>query len=344
MADRDRADSGARAESSSTFRPSRWLPGGHAQTIFGTLLRAFPRPKTTRERWDLPDGDFIDVDLLAAPAGAPSILLLHGLEGSARSHYVRGMLALAGRHGLQAFALNFRSCSEEPNRLLRSYHSGETEDLGFAVQRVLARTAGPLLLCGFSLGGNVLVKWLGEQGADVPRRIAAAAAVSVPFDLAACAASLDGPGAMSWAYRERFLRTLKKKAIAKASAFAGLDPAKIAAARTLGEFDEVVTAPVHGFADAADYWRQCSSGPYVSRVRAPLLLVSAIDDPIVPGGGLPPDRFAGNPLVTLEATAQGGHVGFVTGPPWAPRFWAEDRAMKFFSLRLAEWNKQPSAL
>ena len=328
----------------STFTPAPWLPGGHAQTIFGTLLRAFPRPRTERERWELPDGDFVDVDVLPAPEGAPSLLLLHGLEGSARSHYVRGMLSLAKRAGWRAFALNFRSCSDEPNRLLRSYHSGETEDLGYAVAQLTARVPGPLVLCGFSLGGNVLVKWLGEQGDRAPKAIAGAAAISVPFDLAACAAALDGPGAMAWAYRERFLRTLKKKAIAKAltAKSPSLDPAKIAAARTLGDFDEAVTAPVHGFKDAADYWRRSSSGPFVPRVRVPLLLVSAVDDPIVPGGGLPPDRFAGNPNVTLEATERGGHVGFVTGPPWAPRFWAEERAVAFLSARL-EATRRPSA-
>ena len=323
------------------FRPAAWLPGPHSQTIFGALLRAWPRPRTARERWDLPDGDFVDVDVLAGPPGSPALLLLHGLEGSARSHYVRGMLALAERRGLRAFALNFRSCSDEPNRLLRSYHSGETSDLDHAVRRLIPRVSAPLLLAGFSLGGNVLVKWLGEQGASAPREIAAAAAVSVPFDLAACAAALDGPGLAAYLYRSRFLATLKRKALAKAGSSNGsIDAARVASARTLSEFDDAVTAPVHGFASAADYWARCSSGPFVRDVRVPLLVVTSVDDPIVPGGCLPPDRFADNPAVTLEEVAEGGHVGFISGPPWAPRYWAEERVMQFFAEKLSVFGSR----
>jgi predicted alpha/beta-fold hydrolase len=311
--------------------------------MFGALLRALPRPFTERERWELSDGDFIDVDLLPGRAGAPVLLLLHGLEGSARSHYVRGMMAQAQRLGWRAFGLNFRSCSEEPNRLLRSYHSGETGDLGEAVRRILPRlSGGPLLLAGFSLGGNVLVKWLGEQGESAPREIAGAAAVSVPFDLQRCAAALDARGLGAFLYRTRFLRDLKRKALAKASSFEGhLDERAIREARTLHEFDDVVTARVNGFADAHDYWARSSSGPFVAAVRRPLLLVSAVDDPIIPGGCLPLDAVRENPCVTLDAPEQGGHVGFVAGPPWAPRFWAEERAIAFFQDAMA--RQRPSA-
>ena len=319
--------------SPSAFRPAPWLPGGHAQTIFAPLMRAWPRPLTDRERWELPDGDFVDVDRLRGDSSsrAPALLVLHGLEGSARSSYIRGMLAQARRRGLRGYALNFRSCSDEPNRLLRSYHSGETGDLDEAVRRLLPELGGaPLGIAGFSLGGNVLVKWLGEQGDRLPAQVRAAVAVSVPFDLALCAANLDGEGAMRKIYRTRFLRTLKRKALSKARVFAGkLDQARVRRAATLGEFDEAVTAPVHGFAGAADYWARCSSGPFLPRVRVPLLLLSAIDDPIVPASCLPRNATAENPAVTLEVSAHGGHVGFVAGPPWRPRFWAEERAASF---------------
>jgi predicted alpha/beta-fold hydrolase len=168
------------------FRAARWLPGGHLQTIFGPL-RLLPRPRTSRVRWDLPDGDFVDVDRLAGPREAPLLVVLHGLEGSAQAPYVRGMLAQAQRRGWRAAALNFRSCSGEPNRLLRSYHSGETGDLDLALRRLLAEGGGPIAAVGFSLGGNVLCKWMGEQGEAAREILRAAVAVSVPFDLALCA-------------------------------------------------------------------------------------------------------------------------------------------------------------
>jgi predicted alpha/beta-fold hydrolase len=318
------------------FRPAWWLRGPHAQTVFAPLARAWPRPPTERERWELPDGDFVDLDRLSGPARAPALLVLHGLEGSSRAPYVRGMLEQARLRGWRGYALNFRSCSGEPNRLLRSYHSGETGDLDLAVRRLLPELGGaPLLAVGFSLGGNVLVKWLGEQGPAVPRELRAAVAVSVPFDLALCAANLDGPGLWRFLYRARFLRTLKDKALAKAGAFAGkLDRQRVRAARTLGEFDEAVTAKVHGFAGAHDYWARCSSGQFVGRVRVPLLLLSSVDDPIVPGSCLPREAVLGNALVRLEETAGGGHVGFVAGPLWAPRFWAEERAARFLDQQL----------
>jgi len=314
------------------FAPARWLRGRHAQTVFGTLLRPGPRLPLRRERWELSDGDFLDVDRLEGPAAAPLLLVLHGLEGSSSSHYVRGLLDQARRRGWRGMALNFRSCSGEPNRLLRSYHSGETGDLGEAVRRARAESeSAPLLLAGCSLGGNVLVKWLGEQGAAAPVR--AAAALSVPFDLKACAAALDAPGAMSFVYRTRFLHTLKRKALAKSRCFPGLDEARVRSARTLFEFDEALTGPVHGFAGAEDYWAQSSSGPYVARVRVPLLLLSAQDDPFIPAACLPREAAASSPCVTLEAPAHGGHLGFVAGP-FLPWFWAERRAAEFLAARL----------
>ena len=314
------------------FEPLRWMRGRHAQTVFGTLLRSGPRVPLRRERWELADGDFLDVDRLDGPRAAPLVIVLHGLEGSSSSHYVRGLLWQARRRGWRALALNFRSCSGELNRLLRSYHSGETGDLGEAVRRARAESeTGPLLLAGCSLGGNVLVKWLGEQGAQA--QVRAAAALSVPFDLKACAQALDAPGAMSLVYRSRFLHTLKRKALAKARAFPGIDVARVRSARTLFEFDEALTGPVHGFAGAEDYWAQSSSGPYVARVRVPLLLLAAEDDPFIPSSCLPRKAATENPCVALETYPRGGHLGFVAGP-YLPRFWAEERVAEFLAGHL----------
>jgi len=318
-----------------TFRPARWLPGPNAQTVFSRLWSLPDRLSPRRERWELPDGDFVDVDRHGDPAG-PTVVVLHGLEGSSRAPYVRRLArALLGR-GLSVLALNFRGCSGEPNRLPRLYHSGETGDLGEVVGRLVAERPGRALgLAGFSLGGNVAAKWLGERGAGGPAELRAGAVISVPFDLGACAAAIDGPGFWAWAYRERFLRMLRHKAIGKARRFPGvLDEAALRAVRTFREFDDRATARIHGFAGAEDYWRRCSSGPFLAAVRRPLLALSAEDDPIVPGPTLPREAAAANPAVELVVAPGGGHVGFVEGLPWRFRFWAELRAADFLAERL----------
>jgi predicted alpha/beta-fold hydrolase len=315
------------------FEPVRWLRGRHAQTVFGPLFRTPPRVALRRERWELNDGDFLDVDRLDGDASAPLLVVLHGLEGSSSSHYVRGLLARAGERGWRALAVNFRSCSGEPNRLLRSYHSGETGDFAEALLRAARDSpSAPVVCAGCSLGGNVLVKWLGEQGGRA--NVAAAAALCVPFDLGMCARALDGPDAMAWVYRTNFLRALKRKAVEKARRFPGLfDVARVRRARTLREFDDALTAPVHGFSGAPDYYAQSSSGPYVSRVRVPLLLLSSEDDPFIPVACLPREAARANPHVTLETYPRGGHLGFVAGPLW-PRFWAERRAIEFLAAHV----------
>ena len=310
------------------YAPARWLFGPNLMTVFGAVLRPGPRVPIRRERWELPDGDFVDVDRLAGPQDSPLLLALHGLEGSSSAHYVRGLLAQARSRGWRALALNFRGCSGDMNRLVRSYHSGETGDLGELVRRARSES-DRIAIAGFSLGGNVLVKWLGEQGASAPREIRAAAALSVPFDLAVCAQTLDGPGFWRWVYRTRFLRSLKRKSIEKLGKFPGAaDLQRVRRARTLVEFDDALTARLHGFEGATDYYAQSSSAPFVERVRVPLLLLSAEDDPFVPARCIP--RPA-NPLVEAEIPAKGGHLGFVEGPPWSPRFYAERRAAEFLA-------------
>jgi predicted alpha/beta-fold hydrolase len=312
------------------FQRAGWLPGPHLGTVYASVARPFPRPRFRRERWDLPDGDFIDVDRLGgAGRSAPVLVISHGLEGSSRASYVRGLAAAASRRGLAVAAWNFRGCSGEPNRLLRQYHSGDTGDLGAIVDRLSAEDPGrPIALAGFSLGGNQLVKWLGERGDDLPAAVHSAVAISVPFDLALCATALDGPGFWPWVYRERFLRRLRRKALQKAADHPGrIDAAAVRRTTTFSDYDGLVTAPLHGFESAEDYWTRSSSAQFIAGVRRPLLLLSADDDPLVPARSLPVEAAGRNPAVTLEVTPGGGHVAFVSGAPWRPGFWAEERAM-----------------
>ncbi|MGZ6125827.1 MAG: YheT family hydrolase [Myxococcales bacterium] len=315
------------------YVPARWLFGPNLMTIFGPLLRPGPRVPVTRERWELPDGDFVDVDRMPGPRDAPLLLALHGLEGSSSAHYIRGLLAQARRRGWRALALNFRGCSGDMNRLVRSYHSGETGDLDELVRRARGE-ADRIVIAGCSLGGNVLVKWLGEQGASVPREIKAASALSVPFDLRLAAETLDSPGFWRWVYRTRFLHSLKRKSLEKLKKFPGAaDPERVRRARTLFEFDDALTARLHGFEGALDYYAQSSSGGFVDRVRIPLLLLSAEDDPFIPGRCIPRTE---NPSVTTEICQNGGHLGFVEGTFWRPRFYAERRAIDFLGTHLGE--------
>jgi predicted alpha/beta-fold hydrolase len=305
-------------------------------TVYASMVRLPVWLPVDRERWELPDGDFLDVDRLHAHVDAPTIVVCHGLEGSSRAGYVRGVLRGAMRRGLGAVALNFRGCSGEPNRLARFYHSGETGDLRHAIERLVGERPGrPLGLCGFSLGGNVVTKYLGELGDAVPAEVRAAAVVSVPFDLAGCCLALDGPGVPAWIYRERFLRQLRRKALLKATKFTHIDAARARAARTLRDFDDAVTAPLHGFRDAAEYYARSSSAQFLSGVRRPLLVVQAEDDPFVPPSTLPRAALAANPNITLELSSTGGHVGFVHGPPWRQLRHAEARATAFLADRLA---------
>ncbi len=318
------------------FRPPRWLRGRHAQTVLGALVRLPVRVPLRHERWELPDGDFLDVDLMLAPSpDSPVVVVCHGLEGSSKAGYVRGLLAALRMHGLGAVAINFRGCSGELNRLPRFYHSGDTGDVDFVVERLRADRPGRVLgLAGFSLGGNVVTKYLGERGDGVPPEVRAAAVVSVPFDLALCARTLDGDDFWARVYRGRFLRRLRNKVIRKARTFPSLPQARARLARTFRDFDHHVTAPLHGFASAEDYWARCSAGPLLPSVRRPLLIVAAEDDPFIPPEALPRAAAAANPYLTLEISRAGGHVAFVHGPPWAMRRHAERRAAEFLATHL----------
>ena len=317
------------------FAPSPWLRGPHLMTVGGRLAPAPWDLPVRRERWELPDGDFLDVDRLEAPEAAAGIVVLHGLEGSSRAGYVRLALAAAHACGLAAWALNFRGCSGEPNRLPRLYHSGETGDLAHAIDRLVAeRPERPLGLLGFSLGGNVTAKYLWpSKGRAPPRRSGRRWSSRRRSTTARCAAALDGPGVWALIYRRHFLRSLKAKARAKAARFPeALDARRIARARTFRDFDGWVTAPLHGFADAEDYWARSSSGPLLDAIRRPLLVLQAEDDPFVPFASLPQRRRG--PHLSWEVSAKGGHLGFVEGPPWRLGRWAERRAIEFLVERL----------
>jgi len=320
------------------FRPAWWLPGRHAQTVGGKLLRPSPAVELRRTRLETPDGDFLDLDVGPAPReGAPVVLVLHGLEGSARRPYMLLTYRELLDRGLRPVGLNFRSCSGEPNRTARFYHSGDTADVRLVLDHLAQSFPGtPLGAIGFSLGGNVLLKHLGEAGADTGA-LRAAVAISVPYDLSAGCRELDH-GFMSRVYSEYFMRNLRRKALAKAHLLGEFcDLEAVRRARTLREFDDAVTSRLHGFRDAEDYYRQSSSGPFLERIRVPTLLLHAEDDPFLPPHAIPRDAIRANPWLVPGITAAGGHVGFITGAtPWSVRFWAEEEAARFLAAHLEE--------
>ena len=318
------------------FHPAWWLPGAHGQTIAGRVLRRPRPPAFRRERLETPDGDFLDLDWVpSARQDAPLVLLLHGLEGSARRGYAVNTYRALEANGLRAMGLNFRSCGGEPNLTARFYHSGDTGDLRLVLdaleERFQQRVAGAV---GFSLGGNVLLKYLAEEGPGA--RLRAVVAVSVPYDLAAGADALDATR-MGRFYTSHFLTSLTAKMRAKGSLLDGrLDMNRIRLARSFRDFDDAVTAPLHGFAGAEDYYSRSSSGPLLERVRVPSLLIHSADDPFLPVTALPRLAIDANPFLRLVLTRHGGHVGFISGSPWRPGFWAEREAARFLGLALGE--------
>lgn len=299
------------------YRAPRWLPGGHLQTIWAAkLARAHTgaHPVFERERWRTPDGDFIDVDFLPAPPSptgpAPLLVLFHGLEGSSASPYALAFAAAARARGW-AFALpHFRGCSGELNLAPRAYHSGDFEEVGWMLGRLRARCGSPLRAVGISLGGNALLRWAQEAGESAAGVARAVAAVCSPIDLAAAGAAIDR-GFNRQVYARMFLATMKPKALAKLRQHPGLfDAEQVRRARTLYEFDDAFTAPLHGFAGTRDYWARASAQPHLLRLRVPALVAHARNDPFIPAASLP---RAGGGCVTLWQPADGGHVGFPSG-------------------------------
>lgn len=315
------------------FRPAWWLPGPHAQTLWPVLCRRRPRLSLRRERLDLPDGDFLDLDWTPGDHG-PITLILHGLEGSSDSHYALGMLAAVRRRGWRGLVMHFRGRGGQPNRLARGYCAGDTADIAHVVDWLRQREpATPLAAIGYSLGGNVLLKWLGEAGSGAPLR--AAAAVSVPFLLDTVARRLQR--GMSRLYQFHLLGELKRSYRAKfGSRTDGPVPlAMLANLRDFHAFDDQVTAPLHGYAGVHDYYTRASCRPYLRRIRIPTLILHALDDPFMLPDAVP-DTPELSPSVRLELSPGGGHVGFVAGRwPWRAEYWLERRIPAFLA---AQWS------
>ncbi len=321
------------------FRPAWWLPGGNAQTVGGRFLRRLDQGPLDSERIELPDGDFVDLHEAPStlPPDAPVALILHGLEGSSRANYVTTLARELATQRIRAVRMNFRACSGEMNRLPRFYHAGDTGDVDFVIRYLRDRAPDtPIAAAGFSLGGNVLLKYLGERGADAASDLVAAVAVSVPFDLAAGTRNLERPG-MCRVYTYYFMRKLRAKALRKRAALAPLcDIEGALAARTVREYDDAATARLHGFRDAWHYYQQSSCHAWVEKIRIPTMILHSLDDPFLPASSVPVQAVRENQWVTDGLTGKGGHVGFISGQPWRPVFWAEREAARFIARKIAE--------
>jgi uncharacterized protein len=296
-----------------------WLPGGHLQTIYPAVCMDKPPVTYRRERWYAADGDFVDVDFVDGKPGRPTVVLFHGLEGSSNSHYARALMAAVAARRWNGVIPHFRGCSGELNRAPRFYHSGDAGEIDWILRRLRLRARGKLYATGVSLGGNALLRWLGESQHEADF-VDAACAVSAPLDLARGGESL-GSG-LNMIYTRMFLKTLKPKCLAKLEQFPGLfDREALLSARDLYAFDNVVTAPLHGYKDTNDYWDRASAKHVLEDITVPTLVLNAMNDPFLPAQHLP--RKA-SPHVTLEYPSDGGHVGFVAGPfpgrlDWLPR-------------------------
>ena len=320
----------------SSFRPAFWLANAHAQTLFASQARPMPRLASRGERLELADGDFLDlswVETAGTPADAPVVIVLHGLNGSLASKYARGLLNQVTRHGSRGVLLHFRGACA-PNRLARAYHSGETGDLAYVIDCIRARyPAAPLAAVGYSLGGNVLLKYLGEQGKACP--LTCATAVSVPYDLAACAHAIRR--GLSRFYQAHLLSGMRDMVQAKQRA--GVYPAEMSFPDldTLTDFyafDDAVTAPLNGFVDAADYYARASSRAYLSHITTPTLALHAADDPFMTPDVVPSADVLSS-AVRFELSAHGGHVGFVAGDRFGrPVYWLEQRIPAFLQTYL----------
>ncbi|MHB8623045.1 MAG: hydrolase [Sulfuricaulis sp.] len=304
------------------FQPAWWCRGPHMQTMWARLMRHAPHPLLQRERLELPDGDFIDLDWMENRTG-PIVIVLHGLEGSSDSPYARGILAAFERRGWRGVVMHFRGCSGEPNRLARSYHSGDIGDLAHLIDAIHRREPQtPLAAVGYSLGGNVLLKWLGKTGEQAP--LCAAVAVSVPFVLRDAADRLQQ--GFSQLYQWQLLRSMRRTVVEKRGR---MDlPIKVRDLSTLKsfrDFDEYVTAPLHGFDSADHYYTVSSSRQYLKDITVPTLILHAQDDPFMTEASIPRQHELSE-SVTLELSLRGGHVGFIAGMwPWHPRYWLEER-------------------
>ena len=324
---------------SSQFRPAGWLTNRHAQTIYPSLPWAgAPRPGLRSENIELPDGDITVVDWLTdsvdADANSPTLIVLHGLEGSAESSYARMLLQAAADRGWRAAVLHFRDCGDYRNLLPRRYHAGETNDIRFFLERLRTEGhQGPMMAAGYSLGGNVLLKYLGENGISTP--LHAAAAVSAPLNLHVSAHALSQ--GFSKIYQRYLLKRMKKAVSRKFDRHtAAFDWQRAMAARTFAEFDDAVTAPLHGFSGKDEYYDRCSSAGYLKEIQRPTLIINSLDDPFMTPDIIPDENQLSN-CVTLELSKYGGHVGFIAGgTPWRPEYYLPKRITDFLATQITE--------
>ena len=323
-----------------SYHPPRWLRGAHLQTIWPAKFAPRPSVRYRRETWDTPDGDFIDIDLVepaasrtaqGEPGASPCVVLFHGLEGNSDSHYARSLMAAVAECGWAGAVAHFRGCGGRPNRLPRAYHSGDSDEIDWILRRFARRQApaGSLHAVGVSLGGNALLKWLGERG-EAASFVESAVAVSPPQDLAAGAAALAR--GFSRVYTANFLSTLRRKSLAQLERHPGLlDRSRILSARSFFDFDDAVTAPLHGFASAHDYWTRSSCRQFLPGIRVPTTIIHALNDPFLPSQAIA--RADEVPqCVRLDYSAEGGHVGFATGAPPARLDWLPARILRQLGL------------
>lgn len=313
----------------SAFRPAWWLPGPHAQTLWPAMMRRRQPLDVTWQRLELDDGDFLDL-AWHGPDDAPVVMLLHGLEGSIQSHYATGIMRALAGVGLRACLMHFRGCSGTPNRRQISYHSGKTDDPQRVAEHIAATTGSvPFGAVGISLGGNVLLKWLGEMGLDHP--LQRAVAVSVPFNLSEAALRLEEGG--SRFYKRHLMKSMKASYRRKFSAMPSPLEVDLDRLDTFYAFDDAITAALHGFTGVDDYYARCSSRQFIPQIKIRTLILHASDDPFMYPKTAPLEQEI-PPAVTLELSPHGGHIGFVEGSlPWRAQYYAE--------ARIAEWFAAP---
>ena len=324
---------------SSAFTPAWWLKNRHAQTIYSSLpLSRAPRVRLKSEDLELPDGDVTLVDWMAdgpgPESGAPILIVLHGLEGSSESTYARMLLKSAADHGWRAAVLHFRDCGDYRNRLPRRYHAGETGDIRYFLDSLRSGGHdGPMVATGFSLGGNVLLKYLGENGLATP--LDAAVAVSVPLDLHDSADALSS--GFSNVYQYHLLKRMKNAIRRKFDEYtAAFDWHRAMAAKTFAEFDDAVTAPLHGFRGKDEYYDRCSSQHFLGDIKVPTLIINSLDDPFMTPAAIPSGKDLPE-SVRLEVSTHGGHIGYIDGgPPWSPTYYLPGRIVDFLDSHIGD--------
>lgn len=310
-----------------------WLPGGNAQTLYPYFNKPAQLFTYRRERWELDDGDFIDVDWVDGSTDAPLVIFFHGLEGGSSSHYILSIINDIKNYNWRSAVIHFRGCSGIPNRLSRAYHAGDSIEIDWMLQRIINQTQAvsaiqPIYIIGVSLGGNALLKWLGEKGEHAKEIVAGVATVSVPLDLAAAGSALDT--GFNQVYTRHFLDTLKDKAFDKLAQFPGLFDAKaLKKCSSIYDFDNLVTAPLHGFKNTDEYWRLSSSKQWLGHIKVPTLVINARNDPFMSSSALP-SRYEVSSAVTLEFPPEGGHAGFMQGPFPGKLNWLPKKILSFF--------------